>query len=210
MRWINVTCNASKHIIPAQKYLFDKYVNLEPEYIDMGDKPLSDWCQNVLIGLEHVWESEIIWGLDDYLPTGKCDLFKLYPVHTSLFRDDIEWDRLAIGRGCSRTKNTIDRGDYVEYTDESPYRVSCQFSLWQTDSLRKVLHQVNGTPWQFEKKGICKTFALKDPAFRWIEESALSGRWPGKVNVNGLPREDVDTLVKLRYIKREDLINLSE
>jgi len=211
MRWINVTCNASKHIVLAQRALFDKYVdNVGLQYIDTTNRPLEQWCKIVLDGLSTVWESEVIFGLDDYLPTGKCDLFKLYPVHTSLYREGIEWDRLAIGRGCSRTKNTIDRGDYVEYTDQSPYHVSCQFSLWQTDSLRRVLHEVNGTPWQFEKKGICKAFALKEPAFSWIEESALSQRWPGKVNVNGLSKEDVDELVKLRYLERDNLINVTQ
>lgn len=168
---------------------------MEPEYIDMKNYPVKQWCKVVADNLPE--DEYIHFGLDDYLP---IDHFKEIAIDTEPF------SRLAYGWGCSKSKNCIDHGDYIEYSDKTNYSVSCQFSIWNTQALKAVLLNINGSPWDFEVKGKCKALALKKPAFRWIEESALSKRQPGKVNVLGLRPADVDELVSLGYLNRNNLI----
>ena len=90
------------------------------------------------------------------------------------------------------------------------YSVSCQFSIWKTDALKKIL-QHSTDPWNFETKhkAWAGCFPKGQEAFRWIEESALSKRWAGKINVNGLPAEDVTELVRLGLLDESKLINRS-
>ena len=195
MRWIIVTCSKSKWIVPIQKWLFKKYIpGADVTYIDMEDKPLDQWCKNVYMEIASIEDPLILFGLDDYLP---C----------SPFRDNLKipfgYDRVGIGIDDSRQKHTIPQGHFVTYSENSPYSVTCQFSIWQTDSLRKVLYEINGTPWDFEVKGKCMAAALKDPALKWAGESALSKKWEG-VNVRGISRED---LVELKNYLPNNLLN---
>lgn len=199
MRWLIVTSNKSKFICKAQTWLLQKYARVTPEYIDMEDKPIENWCRNVYDGLNGIKDKHIIFGLDDYLPTGEL---KKLPVNLN---ENIE--RLGFGYGDSRTKLIKRMFDtFFEYDNDANYRVTCQFSIWRTEALLRVLNEVNGSPWDFEKKGECKAFALKVPAFKYIEESALSKRWEG-VNVRGMSKEDVEQLIELKFLEREKLIN---
>jgi len=209
IKWLNVTCDNSKHIIPAQKHLFKKYAGFEPTYLDVGNNPIDNWGKKVASMLPN--DDLIIFGLDDYLPIDYLDNNKLIEATILINTENIE--RIELGWGASKKNGFIDKVcyvnqddingykiNYLEYGKDTPYKVSCQFSIWKTSALKRVLNNCT-TPWNFEVKGICKAACFKEPAFRWIEESAISGRQKGKVNILGLKHSDVKELQNLGHLK---------
>lgn len=197
MQWVIVTCSNSRHIVPAQKHLFAKYApEAQLNYLDVEDEPVETWGQNVIKRLPD--EEFIVFGLDDYLPIDHLHMERLKDAFRILFLH--KYDRFELGWGASRKPGFIDNGDHLQYGESTPYSVSCQFSIWRTESLRKILMRTT-TPWNFEVKHTCIAACHRDPvAFRWIEESALSGRHPGKINVLGLRPVDVEEMISLKLI----------
>lgn len=187
MIWQIITCNNSKHIVPVQKHLFKKYVpNAELKYIDLGDEPTESWTHNVLAKLDTSQEY-LILGLDDFLPVRDFPFEELIPV-----------------KGFSRLE--LSGHKQVRLLGEEPYRVSCQFSIWKTANLVELL-KIKRTPWQFEVKGELKgnVYHLESPVW-YIEESAISGRQKGKINLCGLKKKDIDELIYLKLVNENDII----
>lgn len=199
-----VTSNVSRHIIPAQLWMMRKYGvdNSRITYMDMKDYPLKDWCKNVADCLKQIQDKYIVFGLDDYLPIAPFQEH-LIPLGSGIMHN---CDRLGIGWGCRLHEPMIDHDNYLEYTNQTPYSVSCQFSVWNREALIRTLKKVDGTPWQFEVVGKCKTYALKTPAFRWIEESALSKRQDGRINLLGMKKDDIIELCDLGFIEPDKII----
>ena len=209
LKWLILTCDATKKIVGAQKHLFNKYApNQDLHYLDLGSQPVSTWCANVFELIKNYDDEYVIFGLDDYLPIDHFDTTHFNKVMTLVKNTDIE--RYELGWGASRkegfeAKSSI-YGDYLKYGKTTPYSVSCQFSVWKLSVLKSLLRRnPNWTPWNFEVKGRLAHAACNyKPVFRYIEESALSGRHPGKINVLGLRPRDVEELIELNLIKRED------
>lgn len=217
MKWLIVTCDASAHIRPVQEWLFRKYApKAELHYIDVGKKPISRWGHNVNSRLELIDDYFVIFGLDDYLPTAPIDMDKMRDA-AHIMKDYPSLDRFELGYGASNKKPFmkpgqvpfVDQGSWLLYSTGTPYTVSCQFSIWKLSALKDAL-SLSSTPWDFEVNCHCYAgcFPKGQEAFRWIEESALSGKkWPGKINVNGLPAEDVTELIRLGMLDESKLIN---
>lgn len=196
MQWVIVTCANTRHIVPAQKHLFAKYADrANLFYLDVENEPLATWGDNVAKRLPE--DEYIIFGLDDYLPIDHLNTEFLKEAFRIMFL--FNYDRFEIGWGASKKKGFINNGNHLEYGQETPYSVSCQFSIWKTYRLKEILKQ-STTPWDFEKHHRCKAACFSYPVFRWIEESALSGRHPGKINVLGLRPTDVQELIDLKLI----------
>lgn len=208
MRWTIVTCDATRHIVPAQRWLFDKYApNAILHYIDVGSEPVETWGANVLKRLPD--DNYIIFGLDDYLPIDHLDQVSLTMAHQVVQNTDL--DRFELGWGAVHGFNAgkhikqFSAGiSYLRYPSNGLYTVSCQFSIWRMSSLRRILKKCT-TPWNFEVKHLCNAGCFEKPVFRWIEESALSGRHPGKINVLGLRPTDLSELVSLGFISRSQI-----
>ena len=209
LKWLILTCDATKKIVGAQKHLLKKYVpEFQFDYLDLQSKPVSTWCKNVYDLLEPYDDEYIIFGLDDFLPIDTFDIDAFNRIMTLIKNTNIE--RYELGWGASRKQGfeskTTEYGTYLKYGKETPYSVSCQFSVWKLSALKKLLKaNPKWTPWNFEVKGRMTTAACNyKPIFRYIEESALSGRHPGKVNILGLRAKDVQELIELDLIKKED------
>ena len=96
--------------------------------------------------------------------------------------------------------------------DKSNTEYSCtaQYTIWDRELLIDVLKQIK-SPWEFElegskyinNKGIVPTL---EPVLTYADDSALSRRHPNKVSVKDLKKEDVEELIKMGYLKREELI----
>lgn len=207
IRWINITCDATQHIVPAQKWLFEKYApEIEVEYLNVGNESINTWGSNVERRLPD--EDLIVLGLDDYLPISYLNTKELKKAIDIVKNTDVE--RFELSWTSPRNKDlkydlfhSIDCTmiPYYRYGTESIYSVSCQFSIWKTRILREVL-LASTTPWDFEKNHRVRAACFSEPPFRWIEESALSGRHPGKINVLGLRPDDVDELVNIGFIDK--------
>lgn len=208
MNWFIITCDASAHIRPVQEWLFKKYLpEVKINYLNVGNKSVSTWGKNVLTVLPKEGFEYIIFGLDDYLPTGPLDGNRIAEACGIMGMYDL--DRFELGYGAHNKKGFIEHHNWLAYGTATPYSVSCQFSIWKLSKLRQILSQATN-PWNFETKHHCWAgcFPKGQEAFRWIEESALSGKkWPGKINLNGLPACDVAELVRLGLLDETKLIN---
>lgn len=225
MKWIILTCDNSKKIVPAQKYLIDKYITsiieeIEVIYVDLKSLSINSWSNNVLMELEEITKGKdddyVIFGLDDFLPIDFINKTQYLKAIEITKRDEL--NRFELGWGASKKdswigsdpdKQFIDLGDYLEYGKEAPYSTSCQFSIWNTKKLKEVLSTRPMTPWEFEVKTKIDEvgcFESDECALRYIEESAISARQKGLVNILGLKHEDVDTLVENNLLRREELI----
>lgn len=197
MKWHIVTCDKTRHIIPAQQYLFSKYVpEADIEYIDVANKDTEGWTHHVLEGLKTT-DEHIVFGLDDFLP---IDHYTLVDIPHYRF------DRIELGWGGSRKGAPLADG-FNLYRQDELYRVSCQFSIWRTEALIELL-QTKRSPWKFETKGELNgnVLSVSDNPFRYIEESALSNRQPGKVNLCGLRVNDIFELFRMGHVKEDDIV----
>lgn len=98
-----------------------------------------------------------------------------------------------------------------EYNQTSLYRISTQFSVWNTEYLLYHLKQ-RFSPWDFELEG--SRIAMNDGkqiiasspkyALHWVH-SGLSGKYPDKVNVVGIKREDVEEMISKGLLQRDKL-----
>jgi len=201
MEWVNVSCDNSKHIIDVQRFLFNKYTPFQPRYIRLGNNPIENWGKMVASMLPN--EDYIIFGLDDFLPIDRIDMTKLYEALKIM--QDNELERFELGYGASKKDGFIDFGNYLEYGETTPYKVSTQFSIWKVEALKRELNKCT-TPWKFEINGFVKAGCFKEPVFRWIEESAISGRQQGKINLCGLSQEDELELVDLQLLDKSKVI----
>lgn len=207
MKWFIVSCDASAHIRPVQEWLLAKYApEVGPHYLNVGNKPVSTWGKNVLQILPKEGFEYVVFGLDDYLPTGPLNAQKLDFALTKM--REFNLDRFELGYGAHNKKGFIEQKGWLAYGTMVPYSVSCQFSIWKLSALRQILSECTD-PWNFEVKHHCWAgcFPKGEHAFTWIEESALSKRWRGKINVNGLPAVDVNELISLGLLDESKLIN---
>lgn len=217
MKWFIVTCEASAHIRPVQEWLFKKYApDVSLHYLDVHSDPVKTWGRNVVKcfnKIAPIADKFVVFGLDDYLPTGPLDPAGLIVAMGYIGMYDL--DRFEIGAGAhnklpfTKGVNTFtNHGDWLAYGTETPYSVSCQFAIWKLSRLREILSE-STDPWNFETKHKCWAgcFPKGQEAFRWIEESALSKRWKDKINVNGLNPGDVNELIALGLLDESKLIN---
>jgi hypothetical protein len=183
-------------------------------YLDVKDNPIDNWGKKVASMLPE--EPLIIFGLDDFLPIEKMDMIMFADACHVIKTSDIE--RFELGWGASKKKGFIERINYIhqddvngfkipylEYGHETPYKVSTQFSIWKTSALKRELLKCK-SPWDFEVQGYCKAACFKYPVLRWIEESAISGRQKGKINLCGLSVKDEKELLNLELIQKDKII----
>lgn len=200
MKWYIITSNAGKRIVPIQKYLFRKYaLDVRLNWIDLEDKHTLKWCENVKNSIVDSKPSKaIVMLLDDHLLLDRV-------VRSVSMPDSLE--RLELGHTYSHHKNTTDSGDFfLRYNNDTLYKVSTQPSIWKTDALLRVLSKVDSDPWSFEKKGTCTAGIVKEPVMKFIAESAISMRKPGKFNFNGMKREDIDELIKRKLVSESEIV----
>ncbi len=198
-----------KIIVPVQKWLFDKYApEITVEYINVEKEDINTWGLNVLKRLPN--NEFIVFGLADFLPINKLNIGEFNKAIRLISNTDI--DRFELSWSAPRGRGLINKFyededgiiQYLEYGLETNYSSSVQFSIWRTSSLRKVLSK-STTPWNFEKNHRVKAACFSEPPFRWIEESALSGRHPGKINVLGLRPDDIEELIEIGFIDRSKI-----
>ena len=200
MKWLNVTCDNSKHIVEVQKWLFNKYVGIEPMYLDVKDTPIDKWGLTVADMLPD--DEYCIFGLDDFLP---IDFIKIGIQRTYNIMIERGYERFELGIGARHKVGMIENNGVLEYGKDTPYKVSCQFSIWKTEALFRELVNCT-TPWQFEIKGTSIAACYPNGIFNYIEESAISGRQKDKINLCGLRLEDENELIKLGLINKNNII----
>jgi hypothetical protein len=176
---------------------------------------LQKWTKYIY---EYITQNEsndyFVLTLDDYIPNA--------PLDQDIFRSLLSYaqGRQNVGR-IALSHLDLEQWDVAEHTakydivklrQDTVYRISCQTSVWNKEYFAKFFNQ-DWTPWQLELEG--SKLAKNDGweivgtdrayAFSWQEESALSGRWPGMVNVLGIRPEDVRYALGKGWLSEKDL-----
>lgn len=193
----------SKKIIPASSYLFNKYtgwfdivyVNYGKysgkifigKYVSLGDTQASkdSWSEDIVKYLKKIRDKYVVFGLDDFL-INSYSFGHLIPMND-----------------CVNLHTEFDIHNKM-------YSCTAQLTLWRKELLIKILSLVK-TPWEFELEGskyINQNNIQVDhvPVFDYCGESALSSRHPNKVSVKGLNKEDIEELISLKLLNRDELI----
>lgn len=180
-----------------------------------SDNNIQLWSTYIANYLKNNESNEhVMITLDDYFPNQKLDL-NIYNDLVELAKNNSKIGRINVGyfnyNRISQVNIITDKPEYnLFYLRQNvPYRLTCQTSLWNKSYLERYFSN-NFTPWDLELKGsdmanndgfhIAGTY--KKFAFDWIQESALSGRHPGKINVLGLPIEDIKYLTESHMINK--------
>jgi len=170
----------SQKIVPASKYLAEKYLHgFDITYINYTGE-IKDWSNTLLGYLKSIPEKQIIFGLDDYLISGPIDM-DVYEKSIPMLSGLIKCVKLC--------ESTIE--------EHNEYPVTTQYTIWDKDVLIEILGHIK-TPWEFEING-SKVFnhlgykTLLRTCIPYFCNSSISGRWEG-INLSGLNTEDVQIL----------------
>jgi len=228
-----ITCDKTNHILNVTIPFLDKYWNIPKEvkilgfgnpnielpdgyeFISMKPKQLSieDWSNDISNVIEKENNEYIIFMLDDFIPTDYVNVNVLEKVY-SLIEKDKNIVRCALGIDLYVNSpydiiEECDGYDIIQQKQESSYRITTQPSIWKKDYLVSYLKK-STNPWSFETKNKAndgyRIIGTKDNySFKWIEESALSGRHPGKVNILGMKPNDIKWCIDNNLVEEEIL-----
>jgi len=217
-----ITCDKTNHVLNVTTPLLDKYWNIpksvkilgfnkpdvelpsDYEFISMRPTQLSidDWCKDIYQTIYDDPNEFIIFMLDDFLPIDYINT-EILNYYFNKLENDESLVRCGLGIDISFLSNRIienyENYSVIELSHLSPYRITTQPSIWRKNYLLNFLGR-STNPWNFETqnnpmdgKKIIQT--INSHAFRYIEESALSGRHPNNFNILGLRPSDVKWLV---------------
>lgn len=190
MKIILVGYPGSQHIVPASKYLLEKYLpGFDLHFLNYTG-PKEGWSDFIKKYLEGLDDELIIFALDDYLVSDPINMAD-FDVAVSQFNDE--------KFGCIKLCETT-------LQEHSEYPVTTQYTIWRRKALIEILNETKD-PWHFEITGSSiwrakmpwHAMCVSHPIIKYDVHSCLSSRWPG-IKWSGIKQED------LRYIKNNQLI----
>lgn len=169
----------SQKIVPASKYLVDKYLPGFNQYWLNYEGPIEGWSKYLASHLKMLDDKYIIFALDDYLLNGPMEFQVPLPMP-----NDVVCAKL-----CKSTPE-----EHLEYP------ITTQYAIWDREFLIELLSRT-GSPWDFEING-SKYFpyyakkSLLLNCMNYDPHSCLSPRWEG-VKLDGLNEEDIKKVKEL-------------
>lgn len=232
MKIILTGWRGSKKIISASSYLLNKYLSKEfdvyylnygefsgdilmGQYVDLGDiddSPQS-WGKNLANYLSTLTDDYIILGDDDFFLSKKVNIDEFYKLFVFM-----NWYKnVCCVKLCNSSFHNLEEYDIVSGSicllkETSPWTAVVQYCLWDREVLIELLRQCEN-PWEFETEGSRRLnksgkrviFSLNAP-FIYSDGSALSRNQPGKVSILGIKKNDIENMIKLNYLNREELV----
>jgi len=180
-----------------------------------NENKIKHWTKHIYkFILENEKNDYFILTLDDYLPNRHLKI-NIFDGLISYAEENGKIGRIGLGWSPVRGYENIKKFDgYTIYhlNQDTIYRLVCQTSVWNREYLLKYFNH-NWTPWNLEIRGSKRAKnddmeiigAKDDLPFDWIEESALSSRWPEMINILGLQKEDLRYFVEEGIFKKENL-----
>lgn len=179
MKIILIGYPGSQFIVPASKYLTDKYLpGFEIIYLNYTG-PIEKWAEYLKDYLCLFNDKLIIFALDDYLISGPIDTQQYRLAETYIrYHADIKAIKLC----------------YSTPEEHEEYPCTTQYTIWDRDYLIWLLGQQQepiNTPWEFEINGskLMKKESMQVQCIPYFTNSCLSGRWKG-VRFDGLSMKD--------------------
>jgi len=180
-----------------------------------NENKIKHWTKHIYkFILENEKNDYFILTLDDYLPNRHLKI-NIFDGLISYAEESGKVGRIGLGWSPVRGYENIKKFD--EYTiyrlnQNTIYRLVCQTSVWNREYLLKYFNH-NWAPWDLEicgskrakNDGMEIIGAKDDLPFDWIEESALSSRWPGMINILGLQKEGLKYFIEEGIFKKESL-----
>lgn len=182
MKCLLIGYSGSQRIVPASKFLTDKYLPFNCTYINYkGD--VNKWSTFLAGYLTALTNKHIIFALDDYLISDAIDMeaFNSGKLYLS--------DEVVCVKLCECTPQ-----------EHAEYPVTTQYTIWDREYLIELLGKVEN-PWQFEIFG-SRLFDKKvhhQPCIKYFTNSSISSRWEG-VRLEGLKEDDITELKRLGYV----------
>jgi hypothetical protein len=229
IKWCIATSDNLSYILKPYAWLMDKYLpeitdinilgySVFPELpykydcVSLEEKQVSldTWTRNLYNYFKYVQDEYVVFGLEDLLPIRSINYDTFEDGLLRMELDD-RIGRYELGTGHCWHKKVVQMGNFYEYGYESLYRISTQTAIWRTEYLLQYLNN-DWTPWQFEVEGSKiaqsdgrKVIASKfDFALEWVH-SALSGKYPDMINVQGIQHSDVEEMIALGLLDRNKL-----
>ena len=192
-------------------------IKLPPNYNFISMRPqqesIDDWANDIANVLENESVDYVIFTLDDFIPVDTLNI-DVYDKVRTLIEEDSNIVRCSLGIDLFvNSPHTVieNCGDYdiIEQQQLSDYRITTQPSIWKREYLVSVLRK-STNPWLFETKnkandGFRMIGTRNRYCYRWVEETALSGRHPGKINVLGMKPEDIKWCIGNGILRPEEL-----
>lgn len=183
MKIILVGYPGSQFLVPASKYLTNKYLPFfDIRYLNHTG-PKEEWSKFVREYLIKLRDKHIIFALDDYLISE--------PINGEIFDGALRGMLEHVA--CAKLHRTNQQ-------EHDSYPVTTQYSIWDRKFLVELLSKTTD-PWNFEMHGSALMHMMKEQslyspnvALEYYTSSALSKRWKG-VRWDGVSNED------LEYIK---------
>jgi hypothetical protein len=183
MKVILIGYPGSQVIVPASKYLTEKYLPKELHTIYLNYKgEKSGWANYVASFLRYLTDDHIIFALDDYLISDYLEFAKFSEIFKEM-EEDVHCIKL-----CNSTPE-----------EHAEYPVTTQWTIWNRRHLIELLeHPEISNPWQFEIIGsrIFYGKVLHRPCLNYFTNSSISSRWEG-VKIHGMKIEDANMVVSL-------------
>jgi hypothetical protein len=164
--------------------------------------------------LENEKSEQFIVTLDDYLPNQELGADMMEEL-IAYAKQNGKVGRIELGKLEEDRCEVIQQKngyELVRIKPDAPYRISCQTSVWNREYFLKYYNH-DWTPWELEITG--SEMAKNDgweiigtkgkTSFDWVSESALSGRWPGMINILGMRPEDVRYCIEQKMIDPQKL-----
>lgn len=218
----------SKKIIPASSWLIDKYLpkDFDVQFLNYGsyDGPLFRGQYVALDDVQHggvrAWARYLADYIEKNIPDRRLiltadDYFLKEPLNMKTFNRLMEL--MDKGYDCARlcTSDFYPQGERTFIEDGifevhggSEYACAVQYCVWEREALLNVLRQTT-TPWSFELEGsklVGKVLCTEVPAMDYPDGSCLSLTWAGKVKIGRANPKDIDVLVSLGYLNKEEFI----
>lgn len=228
MRIFIATSDSSSYILKPFAWLMDKYLpefdeiiilgygnfpELPPRYRCVSLVPkqdnISEWSSRLYDYFTNIDDKYIIFGLDDFFPVRKVDYRVFNPTFEYMKYNKCVRYELGKGHSWHKKVKRINRSIY-EYGQDSLYRISTQFSVWDREYMLKHLY-ARADPFDFELEGSKRAaddgeriIATNTPtAWEWVEAGAISSRHPGMVNILGMNELDILEMIDLGLFKKE-------
>lgn len=187
MKLILVGYPGSQKIVPATRYLVEKYMpyskGFDVEFLNYTG-PIEGWSEFVADHLSKIGDEMVIFALDDYLLSDYVHMGKYLDASLSFQDPEVV---------CVKLFDAT-----PEEHDEYP--VTTQYTIWRREFLVWLLRQIK-TPWEFELAG-SRIFeqtgkkCLMSPCIKYPTHSCLSKTWEG-IRFDGVNPEDLEHIKEL-------------
>jgi hypothetical protein len=223
----------SKKIISASGYLINKYIpnSIKTTFLNYGSFKgeifnssytmlsylryggVNSWGKNLAKFFKSLDEEILIFGLDDYLLTKKLKEDQLRKFILKMQDSaNIANVQMSITSNQLNKKYIINSDGFNYLKFDAMYSATTQWTIWRKDILVTILENIKN-PWEFELEGSkilnslnLRTVITDPPILIYPDGSSLSGRQKGKISVLGNQVKDINNLIKMGYLKKEELI----